>query len=161
MERIRLPVEETTFLTPDGLKKLQDELEYLRTTRRQAVAARLHAAMEEGELLENAEYEDAKNEQAFVEGRIMELEDTLSKAVIIEAQGPSDEVRIGTKVTIRESGSQPETYHIVGSAEADPKSGRISNQSPLGRALLGKKVGEDVTVTAPDGVILYKVVAIK
>ncbi len=154
-------MEETTFLTPDGLKKLQDELEFLRTTRRQAVAARLHAAMEEGELLENAEYEDAKNEQAFVEGRIMELEDILSKAVIIESQGPTDEVRVGTKVTIREPGSSSETYHIVGSAEADPKAGRISNQSPLGRALLGKKVGDEVTVQAPDGATVFKVVAIK
>ena len=154
-------MEETTFLTPDGLKKLQEELEYLRTTRRQAVAARLHAAMEEGELLENAEYEDAKNEQAFVEGRIMELEDTLSKAVIIENHGPTDEVRVGTKVTIREAGSPTETYYIVGSAEADPKSGRISNQSPLGRALLGKKAGDEVTVQAPDGPMVYKVVAIK
>ncbi len=154
-------MEETTFLTPDGLKKLQDELEFLRTVRRQDVAARLHAAMEEGELLENAEYEDAKNEQAFVEGRIMELEDILSKAQIIESKGPTDTVRVGAKVTIRETGSSPETYYIVGSAEADPKAGRISNQSPLGRALLGKKVGEEVRVTAPDGTITYKVVAIK
>lgn len=154
-------MEETTFLTPDGLKKLQEELQHLRTERRQAVAARLHAAMEEGELLENAEYEDAKNEQAFVEGRIMELEDILSKAVIIESQGPTDEVRVGTKVTIREPGSSAETYHIVGSAEADPKAGRISNQSPMGKALLGRKVGDEVTVQAPDGPMVYKVVAIK
>ncbi len=154
-------MEETTFLTPDGLKKLQDELEFLRTTRRQEVAARLHAAMEEGELLENAEYEDAKNEQAFVEGRIMELEDILSKAKIIDGHGPSDEVRVGCKVTIKENGSGSETYYIVGSAEADPKSGRISNQSPLGRALLGKKVGDEVQVHTPDGVTNFKVVAIK
>jgi transcription elongation factor GreA len=154
-------VEETTFLTPDGLKKLQDELEHLRTVRRQEVAARLHAAMEEGELLENAEYEDAKNEQAFVEGRIMELEDTLSKAVIIESHPPSDQVRVGSKVTIRMSGEPSETYLIVGTAEADPRAGRISNQSPLGKALLGKKVGDDIIVNAPDGPEVFKVVAIK
>jgi transcription elongation factor GreA len=158
---INQTVEETTFLTPDGLKKLQEELEHLRTARRQAVAARLHAAMEEGELLENAEYEDAKNEQAFVEGRIMELEDILSKAVLIDRDVPTDEVRIGAKVTIREADMQPETYHIVGSAEADPREGRISNQSPLGRALLGRKVGDVVTVNAPDGPTQVKVMSIK
>ncbi len=154
-------MEETTFLTPDGLKKLQDELEFLRTVRRQEVAARLHAAMEEGELLENAEYEDAKNEQAFVEGEILRLETILSNAQIIEDKGPKDVVSLGDKVKVQEKGRrETEIFHIVGAAEASPSEGRISNESPLGRALMGHRVGEKVTVRAPDGEIVFTIKAI-
>jgi transcription elongation factor GreA len=153
--------EQTTFLTPEGLKKLEEELEYLRTVRRQEVAQRLAAALEGQDVLENAEYEDAKNEQAFVEGRILTLETILKSAVIIEERGPADTVRIGSRVTVTEDGGEPETYHIVGSAEADPASGRISYNSPLGQALLGCKVGDEVTVNAPGGVLCFQIIAIE
>ncbi len=149
---------EQEYLTPEGLKKLEEELEYLKTVRRAEVAQRLHDAMAEGEVEENPEYEDAKNEQAFVEGRILEIETILANAVLIENKGPSNEVRLGSKVTITEVGSgNKEHYIIVGSAEADPASGRISNESPLGRALLGHKVNDIVSVQAPEGEIKFKV----
>jgi len=154
--------EQTTFLTREGLKKLEEELEYLRTVRRQEVAERLRAALEEEQdVLENAEYEDAKNEQAFVEGRILTLEEILKNAVIIGEGGPVDKVGIGSRVTVVEADGEPETYHIVGSAEADPKSGRISHQSPLGKALLGHRVGDEVIVNAPDGVLRFRITAIE
>jgi len=155
--------EQTSFLTREGLKRLVDELDYLRTVRRQEVAKRLHEALEEGgDVLENAEYEDAKNEQAFVEGRILTLETILNNAVLIEENGPADHVRIGSRVTIvEEGGDSQETYHIVGSAEADPRQGRISNESPLGRALVGRKTGELVNVNAPAGVLTFRVVSIQ
>ena len=153
--------EQTTFLTPEGLKKLEEELEYLRTVRRQEVAQRLRAVLEEQDILENAEYEDAKNEQAFVEGRILTLETILKSVVIIEEGGPADRVGIGSRVTVVEEEGEPETYHIVGYAEADPKSGRISNQSPLGKALLGYRVGDGVIVNAPDGILCFRIIAIE
>jgi transcription elongation factor GreA len=154
--------EQTTFLTPEGLKKLEEELQYLRTVRRQEVAQRLRAALEEEQdILENAEYEDAKNEQAFVEGRILTLEAILKSFVLIEEGGPTDRVSIGNRVTVIEEEEEPETYHIVGSTEADPKSGRISNESPLGRALMGHRVGDEVIVDAPDGILCFRVVAIE
>ncbi|MGA9349791.1 MAG: transcription elongation factor GreA [Anaerolineae bacterium] len=154
--------EQTTFLTPEGLRKLEEELEYLRTVRRQAVAQRLRAVLEEEQdILENAEYEDAKNEQAFVEGRILTLETILKNVVIIEEGGPADRVGIGSRVTVAEEKEEPETYHIVGYAEADPKMGRISNQSPLGQALLGHRVGDEVIVNAPDGILRFRIVAIQ
>jgi transcription elongation factor GreA len=153
---------EQTFLTRDGLKKLEEELNYLRTVRRAQVAERLHNAQEDGELIENAEYEDAKNEQAFLEGKILSLEAMLSNAVIIaENDGSNGVVSLGSKVTIKEAGGgKPESYQLVGAAEANPKDGRISNESPLGRALLGRKVGDDVKVNAPAGTISFRVVAI-
>jgi len=154
--------EQTTFLTSEGLRKLEEELEYLRTVRRQAVAQRLRAVLEEEQdILENAEYEDAKNEQAFVEGRILTLETILKNVVIIEEGGPADRVSIGSRVTVVEEEEEPETYHIVGYAEADPKMGRISNQSPLGQALLGHRVGDEVIVNAPDGILRFRIIAIE
>lgn len=150
-----------TFLTSDGYQRLEQELEYLRTTRRQEVALRLHEALEEGDILENAELEDARNEQAFVEGRILTLETLLRNAVIIEAEGPRDAVGMGSRVTVVEGTAPPETYHIVGSAEADPIKGLISNESPLGRALMGRKVGEQANVNAPDGVLVFEIVSIQ
>lgn len=152
--------EQVTYLTREGLKKLEEELDHLRTVRRLEVADRLHQAMEDGELIENAEYEAAKNEQAFVEGRILTIEMLLSEAVIIEEEGPSNAVRVGAKVTVREDGSKPEQYTIVGAAEANPAKGLISNESPLGRALIGRKVGDEVKVSAPAGVLSFKVVKI-
>jgi transcription elongation factor GreA len=149
------------YLTPEGLKKLEEELEYLKTVRRAEVAERLHNAMAEGEVEENPEYEDAKNEQAFVEGRILELEAILANAVVIENKGPANEVRLGSRVTIvdLETGDK-EQYLIVGSAEADPQNGRISCESPVGRALLGHKVNDVVTVQVPDGQLKFKVAQI-
>jgi len=143
------------------LKKLEEELEYLKTVRRAEVAERLHNAMAEGEVEENPEYEDAKNEQAFVEGRILELEAILANAVVIENKGPANEVRLGSRVTIvdLETGNK-EQYLIVGSAEADPQNGRISCESPVGRALLGHKVNDVVVVQAPQGQLKFKVAQI-
>lgn len=149
-----------TFLTREGLKKLEEELEHLRTVRRAQVAERLHNAQEDGELIENAEYEDAKNEQAFVEGRILTLEAMLSNAVIIKDNGPDGVVALGSKITVKENGGRPEVYMLVGAAEASPKEGRISNESPLGRALLGRRVGDEVKVNAPAGTLSFRVVAI-
>jgi len=149
-----------TFLTREGLKKLEEELEHLRTVRRAQVAERLHNAQEDGELIENAEYEDAKNEQAFVEGRILTLEAMLSNAVIIKDNGPEGVVALGSKITVKENGGKPEVYMLVGAAEASPKEGRISNESPLGRALLGRRVGDEVKVNAPAGTLSFRVVAI-
>jgi len=146
------------------MQKLEEELEYLRTVRRQEVAHRLHEAMEGGDIQENAEYEDARNERAFVEGRILTLEMILSKAVLIEdGTGPTDRVGLGSRVTVVEvdgEEGEPENYHVVGSAEADPVAGRISNESPLGRRLMGSKVGDIVKVNAPDGLINFKIIAI-
>jgi len=151
-----------TFVTEEGYQKLQSELEYLRTIRRKEVAERLHQALGEGDILENAELEDARNEQAFVEGRILALEQMLSTAVIIEAsEVPRDTVGLGSVVTVTEGDGPAETYVIVGSAEADPANGHISNESPLGRALLGKKVGEIAAVHAPAGVLTFKIVDIR
>jgi transcription elongation factor GreA len=151
----------TTFLTREGYRKLQDELDYLRTYKRQEIADRLHDAMDGGELIENAEYEAAKNEQAFVEGRIKELEILLATARVIDENMPSAEsAQVGSTITIQEEGNDSEVYTIVGAAEANPAAGRISNESPLGKALLGHKVGDRVQVDAPAGtftVILLKV----
>jgi transcription elongation factor GreA len=150
-----------TFLTPEGLNKLEEELGYLRTVRRREVAQRLRAVLEGQDVLENAEYEDAKNEQAFVEGRILTLEEILKNVAIIEESGPTDRVGIGSRVTVSEDDGDPETYHIVGSVEADPKSGRISNQSPLGKALLGHRAGDEVIVNIPDGVLCLRIITIE
>ena len=155
--------ERRTFLTRDGMQKIETELEYLQTVRRQQVAQRLHEAMEGGDIQENAEYEDARNERAFVEGRIMTLESLVKNAEIIERNGPTDRVGLGSYVTVVEMDSDEDTekYHVVGSAEADPVNGYISNESPLGRVLMGNKVGDVVTANAPDGHIKFQVVAIE
>jgi transcription elongation factor GreA len=153
--------QQQTFLTREGYQKLDQELKYLRTARRQQVARRLHDALTEGDLLENAELEDARNEQAFVEGRILSLETILHNAVIIEEEGPRDTVGLGSHVTVVEGDGPPETYHVVGSAEADPTHGLISNESPLGRALMGRKVGDTAEVNAPDGVLVFEIVGIE
>ena len=119
-----------TFLTSEGYQKLQEELEYLRTSKRQEIANRLHEAMEGGELIENAEYEAAKNEQAFMEGRIKEIEILLATARVITDEEKHENIQVGSKVSIQEEGSAPESYIIVGAAEANPREGRISNEPP-------------------------------
>ncbi len=153
----------TTFLTRDGYRKLQDELDYLRTYKRQEIAERLHEAMDGGELIENAEYEAAKNEQAFVEGRIKELEILLAMARVIDEAAPAaaDVVQVGSKVTIQEEGLDSEQYTIVGAAEANPSAGRISNESPLGKALLNRKIGEKVQVDAPAGTFVVTILKVE
>ena len=153
--------EQVAYLTREGLKKLEEELDFLRTTRRAEVAERLHQAMEDGELIENAEYEAAKNEQAFVEGRVLTIETILSEAVLIEDEERSTGiVNVGSKVRVQEDGAKPEEYTIVGAAEANPAKGLISNESPLGRALLGRKTGDEVKVNAPAGVLSFRIVRI-
>ncbi len=149
------------YLTPEGLQKLKEELEYLRTVRRPQVAKRIHDAKADGDISENAGYDEAKNEQAFVEGRIMTLEAMLKKAVIIQETGKTDEVQLGSTVTVKELGEgELETYQIVGSAEVDPLNGKISNVSPLGKALLGRRVGDRITVETPGGTLQFEVVEI-
>ena len=152
----------TTFLTKEGFEKLQEELDYLRKAKRQEVADRLHEAMEGGELIENAEYEAAKNEQAFVEGRIQELDMLLATARVIEndKKKKADTVQVGSTVTIQENGSEEETYTIVGAAEANPREGKISNESPMGKAILNHRAGDDVQVEIPDGSYRVRIVKI-
>ena len=152
---------QAVYLTKKGRKKLEDELTYLRDTKRQEVANRLHEAMEDGELIENAEYEAAKNEQAFVEGRILEIEYMLASAQEIKRRRATDKVLIGSTVVVKQDGTSSETYTIVGAAEASPKEGLISNESPLGQALLAGKVGDDIQVEAPAGVLNFRIVKIK
>ena len=156
-------VRQEVFLTPEGKRKLEEELEYLRTVRRREVAQRIHEAKEEAgdDLIESAEYEDAKNEQAFVEGRILTLETLLKNVVLIEEKGPTDRVGIGSWVTVIEDDkSEPETYRIVDSAEADPARGFISLHSPIGRSLMGHRVGEEVEVSTPGGIIRLRILSI-
>jgi len=150
-----------SFLTRQGFQKLQDELEYLRTQKRQEVATRLHEAMEGGELIEDAEYEAAKNEQAFVEGRIQELEILLANARVIEETGHMDVVQVGARVTVQEEGGDPEIYTIVGPAEANPRQGLISNESPLGRAIIGHRENDKVRVDAPAGAFSVRIIKVE
>lgn len=150
-----------SFLTREGYQKLQDELDYLRTTKRDEIAARLREAADGEDLIENAEYEAAKNEQAFVEGRIKDLEILLATAKIIEEPASPGMVQVGSKVIIQEVGSHSkEEYEIVGAAEANPMGGHISNESPLGRALLNHKAGETVQVDAPEGKYEVKIIEV-
>lgn len=153
---------EVQYLTPEGLKQLEERLKFLTEDRRIQVAERLRLALEEGgDLSENAEYEDAKNEQAFVEGEIIRLESIRSTAQIIEKPSSKDIVGVGSKITVIEKGSkQKEVYHLVGSAEANPREGKISVESPLGKALLGAKAGSEVKVHAPDGEIVFSIKSI-
>jgi transcription elongation factor GreA len=157
-------VNQVQYLTPEGYKQLESRLKYLLEVRRAEVAERLRQALEEGgDLSENAEYEDAKNEQAFVEGEILRLETILSSAQVIEeSKGKKDHVVLGARITIVEKGTtDSEVYYLVGSAEANPQEGKISLESPLGKALLGKKVGESVKVDAPAGELTFKIKSIE
>lgn len=150
-----------SFLTQEGYDKLQEELKYLRSVKRQEVAERLHEAMDGGELIEDAEYEAAKNEQAFVEGRIQELEILLANARVIEENTIKDTVQVGAKVTIQEEGQEPEEYTIVGPVEAHPRNGRISNESPLGRALMDHSADDTVEVEAPGGSFVVHILKVR
>ncbi len=150
------------YLTPEGAEELRRELEMLLKVRRPELAQKLKEAVSQGDLKENADYHDAKEQQAFLEGRIQYLEMTLRSAVIISSDGAKDEVRLGSKVTIVEDGSEEaETYTIVGAAEANPREGKISNESPIGGALLGQKKGKKVRVQTPNGEIIFKITKIE
>ncbi|HZD10438.1 MAG TPA: transcription elongation factor GreA [Candidatus Binatia bacterium] len=149
------------YVTKDGLEKMQEELEYLTKVKRPEISERLQAAIAQGDLSENADYSYAKQEQAFMEGRIKDLEDALRRAKIIKDGGSGDQVRVGSTVTIVEDGfDEEETYRIVGAQEADPTNGYISNESPIGRALLGAKTGQVVTVETPSGGLELKIKSI-
>lgn len=145
------------YVTASGLEALKDELETLIKVRRPAMAARLHAAIKQGDLSENADYISAKEEQGFLEGRILEVQSSIRNAVLITVSDKRDGfVRMGSHVTVVEDGEdETETYHVVGPTEADPRSGKISFESPLGVALLGHKVGDVVLVEAPVGTIQF------
>jgi transcription elongation factor GreA len=155
--------EKEIVLTAEGLAKLQNELDELKTVHRREVNDRIRQAKEYGDLSENAEYEDAKQEQAFIEGRILKLEQMIRNSRIInESEYNSDEVHLGASVKIKDlKRNESYEFSIVGSAEADPASQRISNESPLGRALIGHKKGETVDVTTPRGVVQYKIESIR
>ncbi|NKQ34190.1 MAG: transcription elongation factor GreA [Chloroflexi bacterium] len=154
-----------TLLTEEGLQRLTEELEYLTTVKREEIAERLHAAFEDGQdddFVENAGLEAARNDQAFLEGRIQELEDILKNYEIIQEPNGADSVRIGSWVVICEEGyDEEERYHLVGPAEANPDESRISNESPLGRALLGAKVGDVVQVNSPNGILEFRILKIE
>ncbi|HNK64613.1 MAG TPA: transcription elongation factor GreA [Anaerolineales bacterium] len=152
---------QTNYLTPEGEAKLKAELEDLKGPRREELAARLRSAIQMGDLSENADYHKAKEDQGFLEGRIKEIEAILRISVIIEKTGRADIVSIGSHVTIQEDEFDPETYHLVGPTEADPRKGRISNESPIGRALMDKKVGDIIEADAPGGKIKFKIVKIE
>lgn len=149
------------FLTPEGYEKLDEELHYLTTVRRPEVAAAIHEAKMDGDVSENAGYDEAKRQQSFLEGRILTLRGMLDNAVIIESNGPSDRVGLGSRVTVVEEGFEPESYVIVGSAESNPADGRISNESPLGRALMGHPVGAKVTFETPGGPVEVELLRIE
>lgn len=152
------------YLTIEGKKKLEEELRYLTTTARQELAERLNFAIKQGDLSENADYHKAKEDQAFLEGRIQTIEATLRNLVMVEearAETTLDAIHIGCKVTVTEEGQgDPEAYMIVGPAEADPKQGKISHESPLGKALMGKRIGDQVKVQAPSGEITFEILRI-
>ena len=155
----------TSYLTKNGFIKLQRELDDLRSLKRKEVADRLREAMEGGELIENAEYESAKNEQSFVEGRISELKQLLANAHIIDyddENGNTAYVQVGSTVFIREEGEKrSDKYVIVGAVEADPRNGMISNESPIGKAVLGRKAGEDVEIETPAGKLKFKITTVR
>jgi transcription elongation factor GreA len=151
------------LLTPEGLEKLKDELQSLRTEKRREVAERIAHAREFGDISENSEYDDAKNEQAMVEQKIAQLEERLNRARVIDKKDvPKGVVAVGTRVRLRDlDAKQTVEYVIVGSAEANPREQKLSNESPVGRAILGKKKGETVEVAAPRGSLKYKIMDVK
>ena len=150
------------LLTADGLKKLQEKLDFLKGERRQEVAARLKAAIALGDLSENSEYDDAKNEQAFLEGEILELEESIRNSKIIEASADSNSVSLGAQVVLKDiEFDEVDTYMLVGATEADPDNGKISNESPVGLAIMGQPVGSVVDVVVGENDIQYQIMEIK
>lgn len=155
--------EKQIILTLEGLKKTEQKLDYLKSVRRREVAERIKQAIEFGDISENSEYEDAKNEQAFIEGEILTLEKTLRNAQVIdEGEISTDIVAVGATVLLKDLEFSDELeYTIVGSAEADPTESKISNESPVGAAILGQKVGSIVEVNVPAGILKYEILDIK
>ena len=151
------------IMTYEGVKKLEEELEYLKTVKRKEITEKIKVALGYGDLSENSEYDEAKNDQAFTEGRILQLENMLKNAQVVdESEIPSDTVSVGAVVKVKDYDFDEEVeYTIVGSAEADPMNFKISNESPVGEALLGKKVGDVVEVTVPEGVSKFEVLGIR
>ena len=153
---------QSTYLTPEGLAKLEAELESLNTVKRHGVADRIQKAKEMGGTVDNAEYDEAKNEQAFIEGRILTLDNIIHNAVIIS--GPAKKsalVQVGSTVTVRNPKGKRDKYVIIGTAEADPSQGKISNLSPIGKALLGKRAGDVAEVTAPSGKLKLEILTVR
>ena len=155
--------EKKFIMTYEGVQKLEKELEYLKTVKRKEKTEKIKVALGYGDLSENSEYDEAKNDQAFTEGRIIQLENMLKNAEVVdESEIPSDIVSVGSKVKVKDYDFDEEVvYTIVGSAEADPMEFKISNESPVGAGLLGKKVGDVVEITIPDGVSKFEVLEIK
>ncbi len=149
------------YLTPEGEAKLNAELQELKGTKREELSKRLRSAIQMGDLSENADYHKAKEDQGFLEGRIQEIEAILRNAVIIEKTQSKGFVSIGSHVTIQEDNFDPETYHLVGPTEADPRKGKISHESPIGRALMDKRVGDIAEAEAPGGKIKFTVLKIE
>jgi transcription elongation factor GreA len=150
-----------TVLTAEGQTKLEDELKHLETVRRREVGERIKEAKDFGDISENSEYDDAKNEQAWVESRIIEITQILARATIIDTPKKSDKVTLGSRVSLESQTGVTRTYQVVGSAEADPNADKISNESPVGAAILGHKKGDTVSVTTPSGkIIKYTILTI-
>lgn len=150
-----------TLLTAEGLEKLKQELEHFKSVRRMEVAERLKAAIALGDISENSEYDDAKNEQAFIEGHIIDLENKINTAKIIDENTRRNTVQVGSKVRLLDKAYNEEVeYVIVGSSEADPFNSRISNESPVGSAIIGSKKGDEVEVSTPDGPVIFEVLEI-
>jgi len=155
-------MEQETYLTSEGAKKLKAELEELKGPKRDEMAKRLRSAIQMGDLSENADYHKAKEDQAFMEGRLQELEYLLRNATIIDAADVStDTIQVGSHVTVQEGDFPPEVYYLVGAKEADPRNGKISNESPIGSVLMGGHVGDEVTATTPGGEIKLKILKIE
>ncbi len=157
-----MPKTQPTYLTAEGAAKLEAELEKLKGPQREALARRLRDAIQMGDLSENADYHKAKEDQGFLEGRIQELEFALRNAVIVEAtSAPKNVVAVGVHVTVQEDDFDPEVFHMVGAQEADPRSGKISHESPIGRALMDHRAGETVEAETPGGKIRLKILKIE
>ncbi len=155
-------MEQEIYLTPEGAEKLEAELAELKGPKRDEMAKRLRSAIQMGDLSENADYHKAKEDQSFMEGRIQELEFTLKNAILIDTSAkPGDTVQVGSHVTVQEGDDPEETFWLVGAKEADPRNGMISNESPIGSALLGRRVGEEVTAMTPGGNLKLKILRIE
>lgn len=155
-------VQQPVYLTVEGVENLRRELDHLVNVKRPALAERLHKAIQQGDLAENADYTTAKEEQGFLEGRIMQIEAMLRNTVIIQEDGPKDEVTLGSLVVAVEEGTEEaETFRIVGPAEANPANNKVSDKSPIGRALLGHRVGDTVMVKTPGGEIVFRILSIQ
>jgi transcription elongation factor GreA len=151
---------DTHYLTPEGKEKLEKELQDLTTRGRKELAERLQHAISMGDLSENADYHKAKEDQGFLEGRIQQIKRILHNAEVIQSQASYNEVVLGATITIQEDGEEPETYQLLGRKEANPREGKISHESPIGKALMGHKAGDVVTVNLPNGDIQFTILEI-